>query len=302
MVGRYGEALQQIRLEQERLARRRLPVSRPLVQEAFLLSRIGRYKEAQRRLDDAAELATLERRPSDFISAHLLLALLWLERDEAALARTHISAAEGALDRIAADERHWLAREGRMVVNFAAGMTELHSGRLPAARQRLARLERDHRANEPAERWWYHTLRGEIAFAVGALDKAEEAFRSAESLQPVDYGWGFERGPFLHTFRGGLARTLEQRGNLSAAVTFYRQILTPSQGHQWRAVLEPRLALALGKTLGRCGDRDTSRAELRWFLDLWQDADPDLPELDEARRMVMRSRPQSGATSPHCTG
>jgi hypothetical protein len=48
-------------------------------------------------------------------------------------------------------------------------------------------------------------------------------------------------------------------------------------------VLEPRLVLELARLLDQEGDYEAARLEYRRFLDLWKNADPDLPELAEAR-------------------
>ena len=48
-------------------------------------------------------------------------------------------------------------------------------------------------------------------------------------------------------------------------------------------MLEPRHVLALAQLLAADGDNAGARVEFERFLKLWADADPDLPELGEAR-------------------
>jgi hypothetical protein len=50
--------------------------------------------------------------------------------------------------------------------------------------------------------------------------------------------------------------------------------------------MEPRYVLEMARLLDETGDKDGARAEYERFLELWKDADPDLPELKEARAYV----------------
>ncbi len=54
-------------------------------------------------------------------------------------------------------------------------------------------------------------------------------------------------------------------------------------------MLEPRHVLRLARLLDQSGDTAAARAEYQRFLDLWKDADDDLPELQEARRYLQRT-------------
>ncbi len=51
-------------------------------------------------------------------------------------------------------------------------------------------------------------------------------------------------------------------------------------------MVQPRYVLELARLLERSGDAASARAEYGRFLDLWNHADPGLPELAEARRKV----------------
>ena len=64
--------------------------------------------------------------------------------------------------------------------------------------------------------------------------------------------------------------------------------MEPGDHRKWFLATEPRHLLARARLLdelGRAGE-----AEPLWnrFLDLWQNADPDLPEVAEARRRLAR--------------
>jgi hypothetical protein len=55
-------------------------------------------------------------------------------------------------------------------------------------------------------------------------------------------------------------------------------------------MLEPRYILEIARLLEKTGDKNAAVMEYGRFLDLWKHADPDLPELAEARRAVARLR------------
>jgi hypothetical protein len=46
--------------------------------------------------------------------------------------------------------------------------------------------------------------------------------------------------------------------------------------------------IALARLLDKAGERDAARAEYQRFLEYWNSADPDLPELAEARARLAR--------------
>jgi hypothetical protein len=75
---------------------------------------------------------------------------------------------------------------------------------------------------------------------------------------------------------------------VQSAIEIYRRLLTPGPEQKWIAVFEPLYVLEIARLLDRNGQRDAARQEYRRFLDFWNQADSDLPELAEARRAVER--------------
>ncbi len=48
-------------------------------------------------------------------------------------------------------------------------------------------------------------------------------------------------------------------------------------------MLEPRYVLELARLLAQTGDTEAAKKEYERFLELWKDADPDIPILLEAK-------------------
>ena len=75
----------------------------------------------------------------------------------------------------------------------------------------------------------------------------------------------------------------QARGDTAGAIEAYRKLLTPDISSKWTTALEPRFVLELARLLAESGDTDDAKKEYQRFLELWQDADPDVPILQEAK-------------------
>ena len=88
--------------------------------------------------------------------------------------------------------------------------------------------------------------------------------------------------------RDGLARVAIARGDLDGAITIYRSLLRYGPHSKWVAPYEPLYVLQIARLLEKKGDRKAALDEYQRFLNLWKNADADLPELAEAKRAVAR--------------
>jgi len=143
-----------------------------------------------------------------------------------------------------------------------------------------AALERE------VEVWWCNALEGELAVARGDAQHAAAVFASSEPRQRwfaidlFDIGFLANHLPL----RDGPARATKARGDLPTAIASYRQLLTFGPQSKWisrraRAAIRAGARAVTGRVAG-----------VRAFLELWKQADPNLPEVGEARRAVARLR------------
>ena len=88
--------------------------------------------------------------------------------------------------------------------------------------------------------------------------------------------------------RDGLARIKKAQGDLRGAIRIYRELNTPGMSSKWTAWFEPRYVLETARLLDESGDKDSARAEYERFLEYWKDADPELPEVQEAKKYLGR--------------
>jgi tetratricopeptide (TPR) repeat protein len=83
-----------------------------------------------------------------------------------------------------------------------------------------------------------------------------------------------------------LARAYQKAGNLDKAIEVYRQLLTFEPSSQDRRMRIPVYHYRLAKLYEEKGLKDKAAEQYRIFLDLWQDADPGLPEPADAKKRL----------------
>jgi hypothetical protein len=128
---------------------------------------------------------------------------------------------------------------------------------------------------------------GAISLAQGNPQKALEVLQAAE---PYELGYPTISSMTLNLYPvyvRGLAYLASKQG--PAAVAEFQKILD----HQGIVVNEPIGALArlgMARAQALAGDTAAARKAYEDFLDLWKDADPDIPVLKQARVEYERVR------------
>jgi serine/threonine protein kinase/tetratricopeptide (TPR) repeat protein len=286
MLGRYPEALQEAALFEKGLADARVPLAPAQWLSAFLHSRLGRYREADRIAAQGIRDATAVQGWNAVLSFEQLLASVAIERGDFGRA-FDISTSVGKV--VANHQNPDTRRVWTAVWHWDAGVSEARRGRLAQARRQLEELTKIYKDAIPFERRMRRALEGEIALAAGDLSAAESAFTAAEPEIKAEFnltnlGATFFDNGFASL--DGSARVKAARGDLAGAIGTYRSFLTPDIGRKWTMVLEPRYVLEVARLQEKSGDRAGARAEYQRFLELWKNADSDLPEIAEARKKI----------------
>jgi tetratricopeptide (TPR) repeat protein/TolB-like protein len=257
MRGRYDEAIASMEKLEQLGDRSGLSVVAVHLVGAYIRSRVGRYQDADARIETARAIAGRAGDVSGQADADLLKTLLALERG---------LPAQASVGSVSA--RH-------VAVAELLGMPP--------------KTPRPYARDLPSDgmlRAWQQALAGERALAAGDTVRAEQAFRSTD----YDITPNFGAHPALIVlvnnlpFRDGVARALAARGDLRGAIDFYRRLNEPDVAAKQPSLLEPRFILAQARLADRAGDRALADAHYARFLDLWKHADAGLPELAEARR------------------
>ena len=294
MQGRYDRALAEV-TQYKDLVSQEKPYWRsdvlPHFIEAFLLSRLGRYREAEATLREGIERARQLEQIETEAGSLLLAALLAVERENYPKALAYVSQSQKLLDRISDELGPFNLPNQRTgltgLAHLLAGIAEARLGNLESARRNLnEQTDLYAGAANIIENWHHHALQGEIALAEGDLAAAQSAFSAG---QPELKMWFNQYFPGPSVFannspsRDGLARVQEAQGDLAGAIRSYRELNTPGMSSKWTAWVEPRYLLEVAGLLDETGDKEAARAEYERFLELWKDADKGLPELTEAR-------------------
>ena len=255
---------------------------------AFILSRVGRYRDAASEL--AAGLKSTREDASAWERAHLYLvsAVLAIERRGYARARQDVANAELAIAELVEERR----RIYLLAADLLRGIADAREGALGNARLHLDSLKRRVRSDVRHEVVWRKALESEVAIAAKQPSQVLAMYRAEDSIR-TNWAW-LGSGPWVVAatlpFRDGRARAQQALGDLNGALATYRELLTPGRHPEPMAVFEPRYVLEIGRLLEQTGDKAAARIEYARFLELWRHADAELPELSEARAALARLR------------
>jgi len=130
---------------------------------------------------------------------------------------------------------------------------------------------------------WYEEILGLIELGKKNYRRATDLFSSAcgrLNFESYDTPDAFEHAGLFDA----LARALYESGELDKARQEYEKITLLTIGRLYNGDLYAKAFYMLGKIAEKQGDKPRARENYRKFLDLWKDADPGLPEVEDARK------------------
>jgi len=86
--------------------------------------------------------------------------------------------------------------------------------------------------------------------------------------------------------RDTLPRIYEQMGELDKAIDEYEKLVTFNPENRERRIIHPKFHYRLAKLYEQKGWNGKAIEQYEKFLDLWKNADPGLPEVDDARKRL----------------
>ena len=198
---------------------------------------------------------------------------------------------ERTLKRVPEIAESFIRDYSSLTAHFLAGLAEVRRGNLDPARAHLESLREIYDPDINWQNFMPWVLEGEIALAAGDLAAAESAFATAEPELKMFFNMGSSTAnTFVNNlaFHDGPARVKVAKGDIAGAIKLYRKLNTPDISAKYTGIVEPRFLLETARLLEKTGDKEGARANYERFLELWKDADSDLPELKEARAYVAR--------------
>ena len=181
----------------------------------------------------------------------------------------------------------------RIGYDFLNGLIDLEEGKTDSAKSRLAEMDLlqaethffDKRLSEFETEW----LRAMIFLNNKSFEKALTSFQKAVGYKfvpawaDIDYYKFRYNTPFQ---RDDMARACAERGEFDKAIAEYTSLITFDPTKPSRALIHPLYHYRLGKLYEQKGMNEKARVQYERFLDLWKDADPGQPELEDARKRL----------------
>jgi len=110
--------------------------------------------------------------------------------------------------------------------------------------------------------------------------------RVGELKPPVVLSWIYLPAYNLIPFKDILARVYQKNGEIDKAIAEYERLTTPGPQNVSRAWIHPLYYYRLGKLYEQKSAKLRAGESYRRFLDLWKDADPGLPEVEDAKQRL----------------
>jgi len=182
-------------------------------------------------------------------------------------------------------------------LSFYLGLLDLKEGDINSAKSRLAEIKSLLPEIDLAVKHWiifyYDLLYEEVLLAADSVSKAIATYEQEAPLEIPGMSSGIMaiyNAPFL---RDILARTYRQKGDLDKAITEYERLITFDPDNKDRRLINPKYHYRLAKLYEENDLSAKAIEQYEKFLEIWKDASPNLPELENAKIRLARLKEPS---------
>ena len=229
---------------------------------AFLDLYHGRYSSAQSRLEHSLEILKTQDSPLSVARVHLALSIVAEGKGDTKTQHRHLDAAVVDLGEI----------QSKVVFGAMIGDACSRAGFADEAQQIAALITPLADPHSSEQMGYLHLLEGDLALAAGQNDKAIERLQQSDKENST----GLSQEALAHAY--------QQTGQIDQAIASYQKMLGSAGSLSWEPQqrwLVARYTLATDY-LSR-GDKQKARDTLSGLLNLWKNADADLPTLLAAK-------------------
>jgi tetratricopeptide (TPR) repeat protein/TolB-like protein len=172
---------------------------------------------------------------------------------------------------------------------FYLGLIDLKQGKIESAKSRLVDLHSLLPGVLPEYKNWItfynNFLQAEIFLAEGAVEKAIVLLEKSPPLGACveNFELLLHNVPFL---KDVLARAYRRNGEIDKAIAEYERLIVFDPKRKERYLVHPKYYYRLAELYEQKGIKSKAIAHYQKFLDLWKDADSDIPEVIEARKRL----------------
>jgi tetratricopeptide (TPR) repeat protein len=252
-------------------------------QKAFYEYLLGNYDQALTDLDTAENMVNQVAYESGLICVIMVRVLVYFEQENFLLSGKHNS--------------NWFKKShgpaNEVLYNFLLGYIEIKKNSLDSAKTRLKAIE----LLIPEVSAWYkdavqfcrNLFYSEILLAQDSLTKSVKVFKQKPKFE-VKWATmlGFVQGIHIPFDKSVAARAYLKTGETDNAILEYERIMDPDPNKRGRSFIRPLWHYELAKLYEAKGFNNKAIAEYEKFLDLWKDADDNLPEPHDARKRLSK--------------
>ena len=179
----------------------------------------------------------------------------------------------------------------KAVIEADFGSLEIQEGKIKEARKRLERLDQLLSESEILQKEEESTglvkkyFLGELLMAEGSFD---EAIAILEQVQFEEFQFSYLGilSTNLYFPEIYIARAYELKGETDKAIEKLERLIRFDPASKDFRLTPPKVYYDLGRLYEKKGQKEKARENYEKFLKLWKDADPGLPEVEDARKRL----------------